>query len=199
MNEYIRRFNKSSMNRNSNYVAFYVAEPFSPANLGAKATQDFCYYQMLKAWKGRDTSFPFNDAHAKTYDVRDDSDWMSTLRPRLRCRLRASKNIILFLSLYTKESRALKEEIEYGACELGLPIIVVYPDLSNRDIVWDERFTPRVRELWDKLPVLKKAMGEVPTIHIPMEREYIEKTLLKRKFTVQNKEQGVCHQYFYRK
>ena len=124
---------------------------------------------------------------------------MYTLRPRLRCRLRASKNIILFLSLYTKESRALKEEIEYGACELGLPIIVVYPDLSNRDIVWDERFTPRVRELWDKLPVLKKAMGEVPTIHIPMEREYIEKTLLKRKFTVQNKEQGVCHQYFYRK
>ncbi len=199
MNEYIRGFNKSSMNRNSNYVAFYVAEPFSPANLGAKATQDFCYYQMLKAWKGRDTSFPFNDAHAKTYDVRDDSDWMSTLRPRLRCRLRASKNIILFLSLYTKESRALKEEIEYGACELGLPIIVVYPGLSNRDIVWDERFTPRVRVLWDKLPVLKKAMGEVPTIHIPMEREYIEKTLLMRKFTVQNKEQGVCHQYFYRK
>ena len=199
MNEYIRGFNKSSMNRNSNYVAFYVAEPFSPANLGAKATQDFCYYQMLKAWKGRDTSFPFNDAHAKTYDVRDDSDWMSTLRPRLRCRLRASKNIILFLSLYTKESRALKEEIEYGACELGLPIIVVYPGLSNRDIVWDERFTPRVRVLWDKLPVLKKAMGEVPTIHIPMEREYIEKTLLMRKFTVQNKEKGVCHQYFYRK
>ena len=199
MNEYIRGFNKSSMNRNSNYVAFYVTEPFSPANLRANATPDFCYYQMLKAWKGRDISFPFNDAHAKTYDVRDDSDWMRTLRPRLRCRLRASKNIILFLSLYTKESRALKEEIEYGACELGLPIIVVYPGLNNHDIVRNGSFTSRVRVLWDKLPVLKKAMGEVPTIHIPMERECIAKILLERKFTVQNKEQGVCYKYFYRK
>ena len=52
------------MYRNSNYTAFYVAEPFEPSSLGAHATKDFCYYNTLRAWKGKDTSFPFNDAHA---------------------------------------------------------------------------------------------------------------------------------------
>jgi len=63
------------MYRNSNYTAFYVAEPFEPVSLGAHATKDFCYYNTLRAWKGKDTSFPFNDAHAKTYSVRDGSNW----------------------------------------------------------------------------------------------------------------------------
>ena len=30
---------------------------------------------MLRMWKGEDNSFPFNDAHDKTYNVRDGSDW----------------------------------------------------------------------------------------------------------------------------
>ena len=54
------------MYRNSNYTAFYVAEPFEPVSLGAHATKDFCYYNTLRAWKGKDTSFPFNDAHANS-------------------------------------------------------------------------------------------------------------------------------------
>ena len=51
--------------RNSNYTAFYVDEPFSSSTLVAYATKDFYYYNILKAWKINDTSFPFNDAHAK--------------------------------------------------------------------------------------------------------------------------------------
>lgn len=102
---------------------------------------------MLKAWKRSDTSFPFNDAHAKTYSVRDGSDWELTLKPRLRERLKVSKNIILFLSSNTRSSKALREEIEYGACILGLPIIVVYPELDNNDIVDNDNISLKVKML----------------------------------------------------
>ena len=68
--------------RNGNYSAFYVTEPFSENNLGAASTPDFVYYNMLRMWKGADTSFSFNDSHDKTYNVRDGSDWEKTLKPR---------------------------------------------------------------------------------------------------------------------
>ena len=173
--------------RNSNYTAFYVAEPFSTSKLAAHATKDFCYYNMLRAWKGRDASFPFNDAHAKTYSVRDGSDWASALKPRLRERLRVSKNIILFLSSSTKRSKALTEEIEYGACTLGLPIIVVYPELENLQIVSNKQLSNRVKSLWKKLPILKEAMTKVPTLHIPMKKEYLQRALSVSKLTIQGK------------
>ena len=79
--------------QNANYSAFYVSEPFSESNLGANSTHDFVYYNMLRMWKGEDNSFPFNDAHDKTYNVRDGSDWEKTLKPRLHTRLDNSKNI----------------------------------------------------------------------------------------------------------
>ena len=100
--------------QNANYSAFYVSEPFSESNLGANSTHDFVYYNMLRMWKGEDNSFPFNDAHDKTYNVRDGSDWEKTLKPRLHTRLDNSKNIILFLSSITANSRALREEMNYG-------------------------------------------------------------------------------------
>jgi len=45
--------------RNGNYSAFYVDEPFAESNLGAHSTKDFVYYNMLRAWKGSDSDFPF--------------------------------------------------------------------------------------------------------------------------------------------
>ena len=69
--------------RNGNYCAFYVDTPFAPSNLGANATRDFVHYRLLCAWKAADPTFPFIDSHNKTYNVRDDSDWESTLKPRL--------------------------------------------------------------------------------------------------------------------
>lgn len=83
-------------NSTGNYCAFYVAEPFNLNNLGANAAKDFCYYNLLKAWKAEDSSFPFVDSHAKTYSVRDGSDWEQTLKPRLHARLDASANVVLF-------------------------------------------------------------------------------------------------------
>ena len=118
--------------RNGNYSAFYVAEPFSESGLGANATKDFVYYNMIRAWKGKDSSFPFIDSHDKNYNVRDGSDWETTLKPRLRERLRESKNIVLFLSEKTVSSRALREEIDYGINTQGLPVIVVYPDYDSK-------------------------------------------------------------------
>ena len=100
--------------RNGNYAAFYVTEPFGESNLGAHATKDFVYYNLLRTWKGQDRTFPFIDSHNKNYNVRDGSDWERTLKPRIRERLRNSKNIVLFLSTITKNSRALREEVDYG-------------------------------------------------------------------------------------
>ena len=182
--------------RNSNYTAFYVDEPFSTSQLGAHATKDFYYYNMLRAWKGSDISFPFNDAHARTYSVRDGSNWETTLKPRLRERLRYSKNIILFLSSNTKYSRALREEISYGACTLGLPIIVVYPELDHSQIVSNGQLSSRVNLLWDKLPILKEAMTKVPTLHIPMKLDSMRDALSASKLTIHGKICGDTTKYY---
>lgn len=164
--------------RNGNYVAFYVTEPFHSSALGANATKDFCYYKMLQAWKGADSSFPFIDSHDKTYNVRDSSDWETTLKPRLRERLRASKNIVLFLSSYTINSRALNEEINYGINDQGLPVIVIYPEYDTRaKLLIDGSLNQSVHNLWGKIPIFRDSMSKVPTLHIPLDKSFIEKSL----------------------
>lgn len=177
--------------RNGNYSAFYVAEPFSDSNLKAYATHDFVYYQMLRAWKAEDYTFPFIDSHEKTYNVRDSSSWEGTLKPRLHKRLRNSKNIILFLSSETKESKALNEEIEYGVGYLGLPVIVVYPDFDP--IAANGAFNDFVFTLWNNLPVFERLMLSVPTLHIPMKKECLTKALLCSDYTVQSKCKPRCY------
>ncbi len=188
-----------SIYRNGNYCAFYVAEPFSPTLLGAFATRDFNYYQMLKAWKGNDFTFPFNDSHAKTYSVRDGSDWEYTLKPRLRERLRSSKNIVLFLSEYTQNSRALREEIDYGINTLGLPIIVIYPDLTDNNQIIDsnKRFTSKVSQLWARLPIFRDSMYKVPTAHIPMKKEIIRAELANEGFMVNSSQKLQAGLYYH--
>ena len=176
-------------NRTANYTAFYVAEPFNPSNLGANATRDFCYYNMLRAWKAADSSFPFVDAHAKTYSVRDGSDWEMTLKPRLHQRLRASKNIILFLSSTTKDSRALREEISYGITTCELPVIVIYPEYSdNSEILTDSgHIKDSIKKFWDHLPAFKNNMSSVPTCHLPMDKTLIRNCLNMPGFMVRTK------------
>src|SRR5690606_41577925 len=156
--------------RNGNYSAFYVSEPFSESSLGAHATKDFVYYNMLRAWKGSDSTFPFNDSHNKNYNVRDSSDWETTLKPRIRERLRNSKNIILFLSSLTKSSRAIREEIDYGINTEGLPIIVVYPEYSEKSDIIDcdsSQLKKQITGLWDNLPIFSDSYNKDNTIHLP--------------------------------
>lgn len=165
-------------NRNGNYAAFYVAEPFSASALGAHATKDFCYYNMLRAWKGAESSFPFDDSHDKTYNVRDSSDWELTLKPRLRERLRNSKNIVLFLSSNTASSRAIREEIDYGINDQGLPVIVIYPEyVSKESLLMNGSLKQEVKNLWNNLPVFRDSMKDVPTLHVPLSKSLIETSL----------------------
>lgn len=184
--------------RNGNYSAFYVAEPFNEGNLGANATRDFAYYNLLRAWKGDDSSFPFVDSHEKNYNVRDGSDWERTLKPRIRERLRNSKNIVLFLSAITKNSRALREEVDYGINDMELPVVVVYPDCSEKsDIIGCQSQTIRkqIKDLWDKVPKFRDSMSDVPTIHVPNKKALIKKALQDDDFKVQTK--GTAGVFFF--
>ncbi len=176
-------------NRIYNYSAFYVAEPFSTSNLGANSARDFCYYNMLKAWKARFPNFPFLDAHETTYDVRDSSSWEDTLKPRLHERLRNSQNIILFLSSATKNSRALREEIDYGINVLELPVIVVYPEYDDIRYTGEYPcFNTELQHLWNKLPVFRDNYKRVPTVHISFTKELLVKALSDSYLTVQHKQ-----------
>ena len=166
--------------RNGNYASFYVSEPFSESNLGAYATKDFLYYSLLRTWKGGDSTFPFIDSHDKNYNVRDDSDWEKTLKPRIHERLRKSKNIVLFLSSITKNSKALREEVDYGMNDNTLPVIVVYPEYSNEsDIIVcsSNEFRKQIKDLWDRLPKFRDSMGKVSTIHVPNKKQRIREAL----------------------
>lgn len=171
--------------RNGNYCAFYVTEPFSQSNLGAAATKDFVTYNLLCAWKGSDGTYPFIDSNNKNYNVRDSSDWETTLKPRLRERIRKSKNIVLILSSVTQSSRALREEIEYGINTCKLPIIVIYPEYGEKmDIADENGIKKNIKLLWDKLPVFRDNITKVPTLHIPCKKELIRKALNDGNFMV---------------
>ena len=180
-------------NRTGNYTAFYVDEPFDESNLKAYATHDFCFYNMIKMWKANDSGFHFVNSHNKTYNVRDGSSWESTLKPRLHERLSYSKNIILILSSTTKNSRALREELDYGVNEKKLPVIVLYPDFSDEHEILDEEgkhINNRIKALWNLLPVFKDNMHKVATIHMPFKKDLLKRTLLNPNFTVQGNKKG---------
>lgn len=182
--------------RNGNYTAFYVAEPFHPSSLGANATKDFQYYNTLRMWKGADATFPFVDAHDKTYSVRDGSDWEYTLKPRLRERIRNSKNIILILSSITANSRALREEIDYGINDQELPVIVIYPEYATKEnLLVNGSLKQEVKNLWGNLPVFRDSMGNVPTLHVPMNKDLIKKSLQDRDFMVASKTTPDIYRY----
>lgn len=176
--------------RNGNYSAFYVDEPFNENNLGAHSTKDFVYYNLLRAWNGADSTFPFIDSHNKNYNVRDGSDWEKTLKPRIHDRLNKSKNIILFLSSITKNSRAIREEVDFGINTNELPVIVVYPEYSEKsDIIncTSKTIKQKIMNLWDNLPKFRDSMDNVPTFHIPNKKSLIKKALEDEDFMVSTK------------
>ena len=184
--------------RNGNYAAFYVNDPFSTSNLGANATKDFIYYNLLRAWKRDDSSFPFNDSHMKNYNVRDGSDWEKTLKPRIHGRLSSSKNMVLFLSSITKDSRALREEMDFGINTCLLPVIVVYPEYSSKSDIIEcssEKVKAKISNLWNKVPMFRNSMNKVPTMHVPNRKTLIRAALEDKELMVNSKcKSGV---YFY--
>lgn len=185
--------------RNGNYAAFYVEEPFNKNNLGPHEKKDFVSYNLLRAWKKDDSSFPFIDSHEKNYNVRDGSNWETTLKPRIQERLNNSKNIILFLSSITKKSRALREEICFGIDNNDLPVIVVYPEYKEKsDIIncQNETIKPKIKNLWDNLPTFRDRVNAVPTLHIPYKKDLIRSALKDSDLYAQSaKSPGI---YFYK-
>ena len=122
--------------------------------------------------------------------VRDGSDWEKTLKPRIHDRLNKSKNIVLFLSSITKNSRALREEIDFGINTNGLPVVVIYPEYSEKsDIIncTSKTIKQRIKNLWDNLPKFRDSMGSVPTFHVPNKKSLIKKALEDSDFMVSTK------------
>lgn len=171
--------------QNANYSAFYVSEPFSESNLGANSTHDFVYYNMLRMWKGEDNSFPFNDAHDKTYNVRDGSDWERLLSLDFIQDLTILRTLFI-LSSITANSHALREEMNYGIGTKGLPVIVIYPDYDKKSDIVDSNgnFKKQIKDLWDKLPAFRDNMSSVATLHIPCTKSVIISALNNEDFMV---------------
>jgi hypothetical protein len=148
-------------------------------------------------WKGADASFPFTDSHGMTYSVRDGSDWETTLKPRLRERLRASKNIVLIFSSITANSRAIREEIDYGINDQGLPVIVIYPEYESKEsLIANGSLKQSVKNLWDKLPVFRDSMSKVATLHVPMVKGLITTALSETNLMINTQSTPGC--FFYK-
>ncbi|MCY3820153.1 MAG: hypothetical protein OXH52_12445 [Gammaproteobacteria bacterium] len=80
--------------------------------------------------------------------------------------------------------------MDYGINDMGLPVIVVYPDFSEKsDIIGCESKTIRkqIKDLWNNLPKFRDSMGDVPTIHVPNKKSLIRKALEDDDFKVQSK------------
>lgn len=108
--------------------------------------------------------------------------------PRLRQRLRNSINIIFFLSERTLNSRAIREEINYGINSLGLPVIVIYPDYNTKESLLNNNILKQqIQSLWAKVPVFRDSMHLVPTLHIPMNKYIIMQSLADSRFKVASK------------
>mgnify|MGYP003278761266 CR=1 FL=1 len=172
--------------RNGNYCAFYVSESYEESNLGANTSPDFAVYRMLQAWKAQDSNFPFYDSHGKTCSVRDDSDWETTLKPRLHERLKNSKNIILILSSLTANSRALREELDYGINTLNLPVIVIYREFTKKEDIADgNNIKQQIKKLWDLISIFRDSKNKVSILHIPYDKSLITSALQNSDFMVQ--------------
>lgn len=181
--------------RNENYTSFYVEEPFVPRSVRMNKQPDFIYYNQLKLFKKQDNNFPFVDVHYNNYNVRDASYW-GVLKPRIRTRLQKSKNIILFLSHATKQSRTLREEIEYGVNNQELPIIVIYPDYQTEASLLNHKdLKQEIKNLWNLLPIFQRLKHKVPTLHIPMDKETISKALQNEQFMISTKREKDLYVY----
>ena len=92
---------------------------------------------------------------------------------------------MLFLSSNTKSSRALREEIDYGINDQGLPVIAIYPEYDSKaSLLNNGSLKPAVKNLWDNLPIFRDSMKNVPSLHVPWKKSLIEKSLRDEDFMV---------------
>lgn len=100
------------------------------------------------------------------------------------------------MSSITTNSRALREEIDYGINDQGLPVIVVYPEYSTKEsLLIGGSLKQAVKNLWENLPVLRDSMSKVPTLHVPMDKALIKSALQDGGFMVGSKKTPDIYRY----
>lgn len=100
------------------------------------------------------------------------------------------------MSSITQNSRALREEIDYGINDQGLPVIAIYPEYETKESLLTNGLLKRaVKNLWDKLPIFRDSMGKVPTLHVPINKDLIKAALEDVHFMVGSKKVTGIYRY----
>lgn len=65
---------------------------------------------------------------------------------------------------------------------------MIYPEYDTKEsLLTDGSLKQAVKNLWDNLPVFRDSMKNVPTIHVPLSKSLIEKTLSDEGFMIATK------------
>lgn len=164
--------------RPQNYCSFYVEEPFIEYKVNATSTPDYCYYNLLKTWRRGDRTFNYYDAHCLTYNLRDGRPF-DEAKQIIHDRIDRSKNIILILTSYTRETDVMNEELDYGINVKGKPLLVVYPELTMEEIIeTDGKVSDKARKLWSAVPRLDKLVDIVYAQHVPFNKIMLQRSFL---------------------
>ena len=75
------------------------------------------------------------DDIARKYIREKGLDYEEEVLPVIHDRIDHSRNLILILTSYTKESEIMNEETDYAINVKRLPVVVVYPELSKEEIL----------------------------------------------------------------
>ena len=95
-----------------------------------------------------------------------------------------------------KSAETLREEIDYGINQKGLPIIVIYPDFEEKsDICCSTGIRKQVKDLWDNLPIFRDNMNKVATLHVPYKKKLITSALKDPDFKVQTMTDSKAYYY----
>ena len=85
----------------------------------------------------------------------------------------------------------------YTDLRSGIPVIVIYPEFKKKSDIVDSKgnFKKQIKDLWDKLPKFRDSMGNVATVHIPLDKETITNALNAEEFMVNT--MAEAKQYYY--
>nr|WP_245488685.1 hypothetical protein [Rhizobium ruizarguesonis] len=86
--------------------------------------------------------------------------------------------------------------MDYGMNDQGLPVIVVYPEYDTKEgLLSNGALKPKLKELWNNLPVFRDSLGKVPTLHVPMKKELIRSALVDADFMLATKTTSQVYRY----
>ena len=145
--------------RNGTYVAFHAGGTSDPT------VSDIKYYNAMKMWDAnKRIDFSLINSHEKTSAVRDSST-RDTLRRALVTRLNNSKNMVLILTIGTKnDTDWVPFEIAYAVDNCQMPIIAAYPDFESI-------LAPaQLSNYWPQTLSTRIFKGNARVIHIPFKR-----------------------------